>query len=253
MKKKALILAAGRGERLVNGFAFPKPLKRVQGVPLIVRIIRNLERCGVRDVGIVVGHLGDVLIESLERYNFKAELSFFWNDEVDKPNGTSLLKAKEFVEDGTFLLMSDHLWASELFYQVAQFPLTAGEAVLGIDRDIPRCFDLDDATKVQLDGSRIVAIDKQLSNYNALDTGLFRITSGLIDALESVNGPDGCSLSDGVRILAEVGKMHGADVGDAMWIDVDTPPAHAEAEKLIRAHGERLRPTAVGVVAAAAL
>ncbi len=250
MKKKALILAAGKGERLVNGFAFPKPLKRVQGIPLIVRIIRNLERSGVKEVGIVVGHLGDVLIRSLGRYKFSAELHYFWNDEVDKPNGTSLLKAADFVEDGTFLLMSDHLWAAELFREVASFPLVAGEAVLGIDRDIPRCFDLDDATKVQLAGSQIVAIDKQLSHYNALDTGLFRITRGLIDALESVNGPDGCSLSDGVRILAQQGKMHGADVGDAMWIDVDTPSAHAEAERLIRAHGERLQPTAVGVVAA---
>lgn len=250
MKKKALILAAGKGERLVNGFAFPKPLKRVRDVPLIVRIIRNLERCGVREVGIVVGHLGDVLISSLERYTFKAKLRFFWNDEVDKPNGTSLLKAADFVDDGTFLLMSDHLWASDLFRQVASFPLVSGEAVLGIDRDIPRCFDLDDATKVQLEGSRIVAIDKQLQVYNALDTGLFRITRGLIDSLESVDGPAGCSLSDGVRLLAEQGKMHGADVGDAMWIDVDTPSAHAEAERLIRAHGERLQPLATETVAA---
>ena len=45
---KAVILAAGRGERLVNGMAYPKPLKRVAGVPLIVRILRNLERAGVR-------------------------------------------------------------------------------------------------------------------------------------------------------------------------------------------------------------
>lgn len=251
MKKKALILAAGKGERLVNGFAFPKPLKRVHGVPLIVRIIRNLESCGVREVGIVVGHLGDVLIASLERYPFKAELRYFWNDEVDKPNGTSLLKAADFIEDGTFLLMSDHLWSKDLFREVSRFPLVPGEAVLGIDRDIPRCFDLDDATKVQLDGTRVVAIDKQLSEYNALDTGLFRITRGLIDALQAVNGPEGCSLSDGVRLLAEQGKMHGADVGDAMWIDVDTPSAHAEAERLISAHGERLQPTAAGTVAAA--
>lgn len=249
MKKKALILAAGKGERLVNGFAFPKPLKRVTGVPLIVRIIRNLERCGVREVGIVVGHLGDVLIRSLSRYQFGVTLHYFWNDEVDKPNGTSLLKAADFVDDGTFLLMSDHLWASELFMEVSQFPLASGEAVLGIDRDIPRCFDLDDATKVQLAGSQIVAIDKQLSSYNALDTGLFRITRGLMDALESADGEKGCSLSDGVRTLAEAGRMHGADVGDAMWIDVDTPSAHAEAERLIRAHGERLQPTSVDVVA----
>jgi len=29
--------------------------------------------------------------------------------------------------------------------------------------------------------------------------------------------------------------MKAADVGDATWIDVDTPEAHAEAERLIAA------------------
>ena len=39
--KRAIILAAGRGERLVNGYSFPKPLKEVNGIPLIVRVLRN--------------------------------------------------------------------------------------------------------------------------------------------------------------------------------------------------------------------
>lgn len=120
--KRAVILAAGKGERLVNGFAFPKPLKRVAGTPLIVRVLRNLERAGIEEVGIVVGHLGDVLIESLGRHRFDLDLQFFWNDEVDKPNGTSLLKARAFITDATFLLMSDHLWSPDLIEAVGRYP-----------------------------------------------------------------------------------------------------------------------------------
>jgi hypothetical protein len=34
--------------------------------------------------------------------------------------------------------------------------------------------------------------------------------------------------------------MKAADVGDAVWIDVDTPEAQAEAERLIAVLGEEL-------------
>ena len=63
--ERAIILAAGRGERLVNGKPYPKPLAHVNQVPLIVRVLRNLERAGIEEVGIVVGYLGDVLVEGL--------------------------------------------------------------------------------------------------------------------------------------------------------------------------------------------
>lgn len=240
--ERAIILAAGKGERLVNGFAFPKPLKRVARVPLIVRVLRNLERAGVDEAVVVTGYLGDVLEGALRRYRFELDVRFVRNDEYDKPNGTSLLRARDFVTGPTWLLMSDHLWSSDLIEAVRRFPLAPDEAVLGIDFDVPRCFDLPDATKVRVEGDRIVAISKELDAYDALDTGVFRITPALIDALDAANGPRGCSLSQGVAALAARGKMRVADVGDAMWIDVDTPDAHAEAERLIRAYGADLRP-----------
>ena len=68
-----------------------------------------------------------------------------------------------------------------------------------------------------------VNIGKQLETFHALDTGVFRITPALMDELARVNGPDGCSLSQGVAALAARGQMRVVDVGDAMWIDVDTP------------------------------
>jgi 1L-myo-inositol 1-phosphate cytidylyltransferase len=239
---RAIILAAGHGTRLVQGKPYPKPLERVGGVPLIVRVLRNLERAGVEEVAIVVGHLGEVLIETLEELRTPLSLRFFWNHDHHKPNGTSLLAAKSFVDGPTFLLMSDHLWSRELIQRVARYPLRDDEAVLGIDFKIAECCDLDDATKVALDGDRIVSIGKQLPFYDALDTGVFRITEGVIEALERVDGPQGCSLSQGMTELAAVGKMRAVDVEDAAWVDVDTPLARAHAEMLLRRYGPALRP-----------
>jgi 1L-myo-inositol 1-phosphate cytidylyltransferase len=239
--ERAIILAAGRGERLVNGHPYPKPLKRVHGVPLIVRVLRNLEAASVDEVAIVVGYLGDVLIAGLRDYSFDLDIRFVRNDEWNKPNGTSLLKASSFVIGPTFLMMSDHLWSSDLLEAVRRFPLGHDEAVLGVDFNISRCFDIDDATKVIVDFDRVVHIGKTLADYDALDTGVFRITPALIEALQRVDGPDGCSLSQGVTSLAANGHMRVADVGNATWIDVDTPQAHAYAEELIRQYGSSLR------------
>ena len=240
--ERAIILAAGRGERLVNGKPYPKPLEPVNGLPLIVRVLRNLERAGVQEVAIVVGYLGDVLIDGLRQYDFALRIKFFWNLEYGKPNGTSLLKAKAFVTGPTFLFMSDHLWSPDLIQRVRRYPLEADEAVLGVDFKISHCIDLDDATKVEISGDRVVRIGKELPRYDALDTGVFRITPAVIEALERVEGPDGCSLSQGMAELASVGKMRVVDVEDSEWVDVDTPLARAHAIALLREYGSALRP-----------
>ena len=238
--QRAIILAAGFGSRLSDGQPVPKPLREVAEVPLIIRIIRGLEKGGIREIGIVIGYLGDDLMSGLLDHEHRAKLSFFLNDEYEKPNGTSLLKARDFVTGPTFLLMSDHLWSPDLLSAVGSCPVKEQQSALGVDSRIDACFDLDDATKVRVQDGRIVRIGKHLKDYNALDTGLFLITSALIDALDAVNGPEGCSLSEGVAALASKGRMLGVDVGDATWIDVDTPEAHAEAERLISALGEEL-------------
>ncbi len=244
LMERAIILAAGRGERLVNGKPYPKPLEPVAGRELIVRVIENLAAAGVQEVVVIVGYLGDILVEALTKQALPVPVRFCWNHEFDKPNGTSLLKAKDFVEGPTFLVMSDHLWSPRLAQRVRAFPLQSDETVLGIDYKIADCCDLDDATKVLVseDGSRVAAIGKMLETYDALDTGVFRITPAVIRALEEVEGPAGCSLSQGMAKLAQHGKMRVVDVGDAVWVDVDTPLAHGHAEKLLAELGPQLTP-----------
>ncbi len=239
--QRALILAAGRGERLVSGFDFPKPLKRVMGVPLVHRILNNLLSVGVKEVAVVCGYMGDTLERAMRRFRSDMTLHFIYNNEWDKPNGNSVLSAREFITEPTLLMMCDHLWSPDLLLRVSAFPLQQSESVLGVDYDIDACFDLPDATKVNVQGQRVVEIGKNLEDYEALDTGVFKITPALVEALMGVDHPEhGCSLSQGVACLAEEGLMRAVDVGDAVWVDVDTPGAHAHAESLIRRFGNHL-------------
>jgi 1L-myo-inositol 1-phosphate cytidylyltransferase len=240
--QRAVILAAGMGSRLVANENFPKPLKKVGGVPLIVRVLRTFQAEGVREAVIVTGYRGDLLKRTiLHEPCLGMSLHFVENPDYDRKNGVSLLAASEFIDQECFLSMSDHLFSPELIRQMRGFDAPSDACVLGIDYDIERCFDLDDATKVRLSRNRIADIGKEISDYNCIDTGVFRINPGLIRELKRIYDAAGdVSLSDGVRALAQRGQFFGCDIGDARWIDVDTPEAFQRAEAMVRVFGDDL-------------
>ena len=240
---RAIILAAGRGSRLSRGDTLPKPLRPVAGVPLLVRILKTLASVGIREAVVVVGYEGAQLREALTDHPALAGLSvsFVENAAWERSNGLSVVAAEGFIDRECLLTMADHLIAPELVARLLRAEIPSGACALGVDFDIERCFDLDDATKVRVDGGRIAAIGKEISGYNAIDTGIFRIGPALPRTLRALADARGdASLSDGVRALAADGMFVAADVGDARWIDVDTPEAHARAESLLRVYGDTL-------------
>ncbi len=253
--QRAIVLAAGRGSRLVGERELPKPLKPVAGVPLLVRILRTLQAEGIREAVVVVGDRGDHIRRALQSEpSLLLKLRFVENPEFHKKNGVSLLAARAFIDRECLLTMADHLYSPEIVRRLQAFELPPGACALGVDHDIERCFDIDDATKVQLSssgssadgsshahGGHIRKIGKEIEDYDAIDTGVFRIGPALIDELDRVYRTSGdCSLSDGVGALAARGRFLGCGVGDARWIDVDTPEAAARAEAMLRVFGDAL-------------
>jgi histidinol-phosphate aminotransferase len=240
--RRAIVLAAGMGSRLVSGEDLPKPLKPVAGIPLLVRILRTLQSEGIHDAVIVVGHRGEQLRAALEAEpSLALTLHFVENPEYDKKNGVSLLAAAPFVDGDCLLTMADHLYSPEVVRSLYNYDLPQGCCALAVDRDIERCFDLDDATKVVTGAGRIRAIGKELPLYDALDTGVFRIGPSLIAQLERLYAERGdCSLSEGIESLSREGRMYACDVGDARWIDVDTPEAARRAEAMLHVFGDGL-------------
>jgi histidinol-phosphate aminotransferase len=240
--ERAVILAAGTGSRLVAQETFPKPLKPVAGVPLLVRVLRTLQGEGIREAVIIIGYRGDQIKKALlAEPTLGLKLHFVVNERFDRKNGVSLLAAKKFIDQECILSMADHLYSPELVRRLSSFDMPEGACALGVDYDIERCFDLDDATKVRLRAGKIADIGKDISDYNCIDTGVFRIGPALIRELERLEKHTGdCSLSDGVRVLAERGAFLGCDVGDSRWIDVDTPAAFLRAEAMVRVFGDSL-------------
>jgi len=252
--KRAVVLAAGTGSRLrAGGNQTPMPLRKVSGTPLLVRVLSTLRAAGIEEAVIVTGYEGEALRDQLVGQAPEGlELFFVHNARYEAKNGVSVLAAAEYIEEGCILTMSDHLYSVDLVRRLLAHDLPEGACCLAVDSDIPRCFDLDDATKVYAEGGKIRRIGKELADYNCLDTGVFRIGPSLLTELALVEAQTGdCSLSDGVQALSRRGLFHVADVGDALWIDVDTPDALVQAESLLRVYGDDLAgiPRSVGPAA----
>ncbi len=226
-----VILAAGNGSRLVSRSAGkPKPLMELHGIPLLEHVILAAQEAGVTDFTIVVGYCGYAIREWIDKRKFAGiTISCVENTEYHKHNGISLLKARTAVCEPFLLLMSDHIFEASTAEALLQQPLGDGEVILAVDPNLDAIFDLDDVTKVKRDGDHIVAIGKELFDYDAFDTGMFLCSPKVFDALEAVKQNGNCSLSDGMRRLGEAGQFRAFDIGDATWQDVDTPEALAHA------------------------
>lgn len=225
-----LILAAGHGSRL-REVSESKPLTPLAGRPLIAHVIEAARGSGATAFTVVTGHQAEQVEAFLGGLDVPVETVRL--SDWDKPNGHSVIAGAARIDGDYLLLMSDHLFDPEIARRARAAGLASGAALtLAVDRDWRReSLDLDDATKVGVDGDRIAAIGKELDRFDAVDTGVFFATPKLAEAIRAaVDEGKAGSLSDGVQRLADAGEARIADATGLFWLDVDDPVALAKAE-----------------------
>ena len=239
MIRDAVVLAAGKGTRLrASDEDLPKPLHTVGGVPLIKRTILTLASAGVSRVVVVTGFMEDrIRATVLGDPAYAAAgvaIEIAHNPEFERSNGISVLAGGARVGGPFLLSMADHVYTPAIAHVVASADLAAADLYLATDPRIEDVLDLDDATKVRTEDGRIVDIGKALEVYDRIDCGVFAVTPRLLDALAEVRAERGdCSLSQGVKRLADQGRARVADIGGGFWQDVDTPADRERAEATI--------------------
>ena len=205
---KAMILAAGRGERLKPlTERLPKPLIPIASEPLIVHQIRWLHRAGIREVVVNLHHLGERIEAALGngadlgvriRYSAEAEL-------LDTGGGVK--RALPQLLPGPFAVLNGDIWTNYPFRRLlgvqpqrahlvltptpphklrADFHLEAGRVRRGMGDDLTYC------------------------GIAVLDEALFA---------DSPDGP--FSLRELFFRAAAAGRLDG-EVFDGTWIDVGT-------------------------------
>jgi 2-aminoethylphosphonate-pyruvate transaminase len=185
MITRALILAAGKGIPIGED-GVPNCLGAVGGPSLLERTLALLDAVGIQKIAITVGYSGAAIRRHLARSTrlpaaLQRRITFFENAEWDGPNGLSVLAARAFVTERTLLMMADQIAAPALLREMCALPAATGPTVLAIDRDLPRVFDIDDATKVKLAGERVADIGKGLEAYEAVSAGLFVMAPSLCE------------------------------------------------------------------------
>ncbi|HDI01354.1 MAG TPA: hypothetical protein ENF78_02875 [Candidatus Bathyarchaeota archaeon] len=227
-----VILAAGRGRRLAEiTDHIPKALVEIaSGISLLDLALNSLRLAGIRDVVVVVGYK-DYMIE--EALNGAEGVMLVKNPEYWRENGLSLLAAREFVDSEEFvLLMSDHIVGPELIRRA----IRAGPLGLCVDRQPKFMLDPGEATKVKIGpGGHIVDIGKNLTSWDAFDTGVFACNELMFwAAAEVAKRSFSITISDCVRFLISRGIAFKAiDATGLPWADVDTPRCLRHAREVV--------------------
>lgn len=241
MTDQVVILAAGLGSRIGSAEAgVPKPLMDVGGEPLIVHALRHAEASGCRDAIIVIGYEGARVRAAAEALDTALVVSFVSTPDHTAPNGHSLLAAAALARQRFFLQMVDHVFECPVLPLLDAGPAPADEvARLLVDPNPDVALDLHDATKVCLDEGRVTAIGKGLARWDAIDTGCFRLTSGVFDALRAVPASKPLTVSAAMRRLSARGAMRAVPIKGVAWVDVDTPVDREVADRLLTMSGPR--------------
>jgi len=240
----AVILAAGSGSRLYSTAHTPKPLIKVVGLSLAERVICTLSKAvNIRHFIVVLGFEAERVKAHFTDIARRRNVTIEFQEATDwqRGNGVSALAAKGHTGAAPFfLVMSDHMFDMAIPQALVQNPPASGSVCLAVDHDKAGIFDLDDVTRVQITNNRIKAIDKNLQQWDAGDTGVFLCTTALFEGLELAVSRSKYGLSDALRELAQVDRAGTIDITGQSWLDVDTLQALHEAEhRLLQALSDK--------------
>lgn len=129
---KAMILAAGRGERMrpLTDHT-PKPLLAVAGQPLIEWHLQRLAAAGVREVVINLGHLGQQIRDYLgDGTRWGVRIEYSPEPEGMLETGGGIFQALSLLGSQPFLLVNGDVWCDVEFSSLLHPPRGLADLLL---------------------------------------------------------------------------------------------------------------------------
>lgn len=225
---RAMILAAGRGERMRPlTDAMPKPLLPAGGKPLIVRHIEALVRAGIRDIVINHAHLGGMIEAALgDGGRFGAAIRYSPEVEALETAG-GIARALPLLGDAPFAVINGDIACD---FDYARMPALADAMP---DRHLQAHLVLVPNPPHHPHG------DFALHDGNVSDAGDPKLTFsgiGLYDPRLFAGIARGAKarLAPLLRAAMAEGAVSG-ELHAGLWIDVGTPERLAELDRLLSA------------------
>jgi MurNAc alpha-1-phosphate uridylyltransferase len=212
---KAMLLAAGRGERMRPlTDTLPKPLLSVGGAPLIAWHLTALARAGIREVVINLSWLGEKVRAALGD-GASYGLSILYSDEgpVALETGGGILRALPLLGPAPFLVVSADVWTDIDFARLRLEPDALAQLVLIPNPPHHPRGDFG------LDAGWVVNRDSERLTYG--NVGIYRpeFFAGFAEGRFPLIQP----LNRGIAARQVRGELH-----RGQWCDVGTPARLAE-------------------------
>ncbi|MEZ5524838.1 MAG: nucleotidyltransferase family protein [Pseudomonadales bacterium] len=220
---KAMILCAGRGERMRPlTDSTPKPLLRVGDKPLVQYHIERLVQAGVTEIVINHAWLGEQIEDSLGHgARFGARIQYSAEREALETAG-GILKALPLLGDEPFLVVNGDVWCDYPFSRLLSAAPVAAHLVLvpNPEHHPDGDFALSEGGEVGLAGAHKYTFAGISVMHPALFAGL---------------GAGKRSLAPLLRAAIEAGQVSG-ELYQGDWVDVGTPQRLEKLDRRMRKH-----------------
>jgi len=233
---RAMILAAGRGERLRPiTDSVPKPLLRIGGKPLIDYALACVANAGIHDVVINLHHLGAMIRDHVgdgSRYGLDVSYSV---EEILQDTGGGIRDARPYLDRSTFITMNADTLVDVNLRELAEAHWGAGATATMLLRKDARmkAFGLIETAKDRrvrrFLGRGPAAADERLEPW--MYAGVQVLEPRIFDYLTG-QGPFSITRESYPAMLEAGEKVFGQPFEGA-WITVGTPAELAEAEALL--------------------
>jgi MurNAc alpha-1-phosphate uridylyltransferase len=219
---KAMILAAGRGERMRPlTDRVPKPLLEVAGKPLIQYHIEALREAGFTELVVNCAHLGEQIAARLgDGRAFGVRIDYSPEPPGALETGGGIRQALPLLGAGAFVVVNGDIWTDYPYRELWREPEGLAHLVLV---DNPRHHSGGD---FQLSGGKVIAEGNSRLTFSGI--GLYR--PELFAGAPRGRFP----LAPLLRISMQAGQVTGEHYR-GRWMDVGTAQRLAELDRQLRA------------------
>ena len=220
---RAMILAAGRGERMRPlTLVRPKPLLEAGGAPLIVHHLRALASAGFQDVVVNLSWLGDQIRATLgdgSRYGVRLHYS----DEGPEPleTGGGIFRALALLGAGPFLVLNGDVW-TDVDCSALRERLVPGDLAHLVLVPNPAHNRSGDFV---LEHGRIVDTAGERTTFSGVGVYRAELFAGCSDGI--------FKLAPLLRKAARAGRVSG-ELHTGAWLDIGTPERLADLDEHLR-------------------
>lgn len=232
---KGLILSGGYGTRLRPiTYSQQKQLIPVANKPILFYAIEDVIEAGAEELGIIVGPNKEQVIETVEKGNFDAEITFI-EQEAPLGIGHAVKISENFIGNNPFIVyLGDNILKGGIIQYVERFKKQDVDAsILLTPYENPERFGV---AELNSDGSVKRLIEKpQKPPSNLVLVGIYFFRVAIFEALKKIKSSwrNELEITDAIEYLIEKNFKVQSEIVRGWWKDTGKPEDILDANRLI--------------------